>query len=119
MKKISSLTSPTDFKRVYQSGSTITNRFVVMRFVRRGDEPEKRVAFVAGKRLGGAVVRNRAKRLMREAMRRNIDKILPGYDIVFIARSSLKDRTYWEAEKGCLSALMAGGLIRKESSKTR
>ena len=47
-----------------------------MRFVRRGDEPEKRVAFVAGKRLGGAVVRNRAKRLMREALRRNIDKIL-------------------------------------------
>lgn len=113
MKKISSLTSPNDFRRVFQSGSTISNKYIVLRYLQRVDAGGNRVAFAAGKRFGNAVARNRAKRLLRESYRRNRDKIAPGYDIVIVARSSLKDRTYWEAEKGLLGVLAAGGLVKK------
>jgi ribonuclease P protein component len=56
--------------------------------VRRTDDrrgPQGRVAFIAGKRLGNAPKRNRAKRLMREAARR-AGAPWPGLDVAFIAR---------------------------------
>lgn len=49
-----------------------------------------RVAFVAGKKLGGAVVRNRSKRVMREAVRRTGGP-WPGYDVVLIARAGTRE----------------------------
>ncbi len=55
-----------------------------------------RVGFTATKKLGGAVVRNRCKRRMREAARRLLPLHgAPGYDYVFVARSSLQARA-WE-----------------------
>lgn len=115
MTRISSLTSPSDFKNVFRSGSTSSSKYVVVRYVDRDDRENTRMAFVAGKRLGKAVERNRAKRILRESGRRNRDKIAPGYDIVVIARPSLKSKSYWDAEKGLLKALTLGGLIKKES----
>ncbi len=113
MRRNSSLSSPTDFQRVFQSGQVISNKYVVLKYCSRPETAESRVAFVAGKKIGNAVVRNRAKRLLREVYQKHRDKITRGYDIVVIARYSLKDRTYWEAEKGLLNALIAGGLIKK------
>ena len=50
-----------------------------------GRGAEGRVAFVAGRRLGGAVQRNRSKRVLREAVRRS-GTSWPGYDVALIAR---------------------------------
>ena len=46
-----------------------------------------RCGFIAGKRLGKAVERNRARRRVREAVRLHYDKLAPGWDLVFILRS--------------------------------
>lgn len=51
-----------------------------------GRGPEGRVAFIAGKRLGGAVFRNRSKRVMREAVRRTGGP-WPGHDILLLANA--------------------------------
>ncbi len=48
---------------------------------------ESRAAVVAGRRIGGAVVRNRAKRLLREAVRR--EEIKAGWDVMLVARSAI------------------------------
>jgi len=117
MNRISSLTSQSDFEKVFQSGSKVSNKHIVVRYLGRDKSEESRVAFVTGKRIGKAVIRNRIKRLLRESYRRNINKVARGYDIVIIARSSLKDRTYWEIEESLLDVLKVSGLILKTSQQ--
>lgn len=63
-----------------------------------------RVAFIAGKKLGNAVWRNKAKRRMR-ALCRDLGGPFPGYDVVFLARQSINDRPYQELKKKTKNAL--------------
>ena len=46
-------------------------------------------AFVAGRRIGGAVLRNRARRILRAAWRVLEDKVEDGYDVVVVARAAI------------------------------
>lgn len=71
-----------------------------------GRGPSGRVAFVAGKKLGGAVTRNRSKRVMRETVRRTGGP-WPGHDVVLIARTGTR-----EASPAQLDAALAH-LLRK------
>jgi ribonuclease P protein component len=46
-------------------------------------------AFVAGRRIGGAVLRNRARRILRAAWRELEDRVEDGYDVVVVARAAI------------------------------
>lgn len=61
---------------------------------------EGRVAFIAGKKLGGAVWRNAAKRRMR-ALCRDMGGPWAGYDVIFLAKSSLTTASYSKVLKAC------------------
>jgi len=50
-----------------------------------------RIGFSVSRRVGGAVVRNRVKRRLREVIRRKLARIAPGYDLVIIARPGAAD----------------------------
>ena len=67
--------------------------------------PESRFGFTISKRIGNAVVRNRLKRQMREAVRGYAGLLAPGYDVVFIARKELRGAD-WGTIEGALSHLM-------------
>jgi ribonuclease P protein component len=91
------LKSATDFERVRRDGRSHAHPLVVL-IARRADlepgQPEgtaapTRVGFVAGKSVGTAVDRNRAKRLLREAMRACAGRLAAGWDVVLIARRPL------------------------------
>lgn len=69
---------------------------VVVQARPRDDQPLVRAGFTATKRVGGSVVRNRAKRRMREAARLLLPQLAqPGFDYVFIARGGVTTRP-WE-----------------------
>jgi ribonuclease P protein component len=60
---------------------------LVARIMRQtAEQPANRYAVIAGKRIGGAVERNRCKRLVREALRNLHPTLKQGYDIAIIAR---------------------------------
>jgi ribonuclease P protein component len=75
-----------EFQRVYERGVRIHGRHATV-FVLPTDRPIARLGIAATRKLGGAVVRNRAKRLVREVFRRN--KIAPGLDVVVVPRREL------------------------------
>jgi ribonuclease P protein component len=77
-----------EFQEIYQRGYRIRGRFSTIFVLDRGT-PNSRIGIVASKKLGGAVVRNRAKRLIREVFRRN--KIAAGFDVVVVPRRELLD----------------------------
>jgi ribonuclease P protein component len=62
--------------------------------------------------VGGAVKRNRAKRLLRAAMQTVIDSVTPGWDIVLIARPAVLASDSFEVREALLSLLRRAQLIR-------
>jgi ribonuclease P protein component len=75
-----------DFQQVYDRGARISGRLMTVFVLPRADA-QTRLGIAATRKLGGAVVRNRAKRLVREIFRQHANP--PGLDIVVVPRASL------------------------------
>lgn len=101
MKFSDSLKKNTDFRRVYNKGSSHANRLLVM-YVLPNDKEENRLGISVSKKVGNSVVRHHLTRLIRESYRLHEEMFQYGLDIVVIARVSAKNSTYHEIE----SALM-------------
>jgi ribonuclease P protein component len=74
------------------------------------DKDLVRVGVTAGRRFGGAVARVRARRLVKEAARPWLRKISGGWDLVFIARPSLRDASFHDVEWAVAQLLRRAGL---------
>ena len=85
------LTNPNDFKRVRRTGKSYAHPLIVLVASNNG-LLFSRFGFSAGRSIGNAVHRNRAKRRLRHLLREIHEQISPGWDLVLIAR------------KGCLRA---------------
>lgn len=76
-----------DFRALYYRGRSQVHPALVT-YVRKNRLGEPRVGITTGKKLGGAVVRSRCRRVIREAFRPSYPKV-GGWDIVFVARTRL------------------------------
>jgi ribonuclease P protein component len=103
------LSRSSDFQRIYRQGSSTASRFLVLYSFRRPAETGAegpRLGLSVSKKLGGAVVRNRVKRLLREAFRGCAGHLAEEYDLVLIARPQLLDLLARQSagEKGVVDA---------------
>lgn len=80
-------------------------------YVRPGEEGA-RAAFVCGRRVGRAVARNRARRLLREAWRVIAGPATEGCDVVFVARSGIHGATMAEVAADMVVLLSEAGVAR-------
>jgi len=104
------LTRSEDFKRVRRDGKSYAHPLVVL-IVQNNDQPRVRVGVAAGKSVGTAVIRNRAKRLLREAMRALIPSIALGSDLILIARPALASATLADTQLALLNLLQRAKIL--------
>ncbi len=101
-----------DFEHVFASGEFLPGRVLAVRFVERG-EGAARVGFAVGKRLDlRAVVRNRARRRLREAIRPVA--LRAGYDIVVLARRAVLTADFEAIQKDVRAVFGRAGLVEEE-----
>jgi ribonuclease P protein component len=99
-----------DFDRVYRKGKSAGDRYVVIFYGKNGRD-YSRHAFLASKKVGNSVERNRARRLMKESMR-TVEFSLPAvYDFIFIARNTINTAKCQQVQKSIRFALKRTGVV--------
>lgn len=105
-----------EFERVYREGRSHANRYLVLHsFPRPEDEGAPRLGVSVGRKLGGAVERNRVKRLLRDAFWASAEDLAAGHDFVIVARPDAGPLAEARGEQGVEEALrellMQAGLV--------
>lgn len=102
-----------DFSRIYSKGKSIGDRYIVL-FFKRNNLDYYRKAFLASKKVGNSVKRNRARRLMKESVRLLEFDLPKGYDYIFIARNTIDGKSYSEVSRSIKLALKRSGTLNEK-----
>ena len=89
-----------EYRLVYDSGTKLHGRHLML-FVMGTDRPETRAGITVSGKIGGACVRNRAKRRIREALKTEMSQQpdLTHKDMVFVAKGGIKDASFEDIQK--------------------
>lgn len=105
--------SRSDYLRIQNTGKKERGRYLVL-LTAHNDLPVSRFGITVSKRNRNAVRRNRIKRKIREVQRLNREHILPGNDIIVIARQMASMATFNQLETEYLSLARKAGLIERD-----
>lgn len=109
---MSRLKANSDFQRVRREGRSWSHPLIVL-IARANGLTESRLGIAAGKAVGGAVKRNRAKRRLRAAIRLAATTLSAGWDVVLVARPGLPDAD-WPEVVGAFTQLLKRAKILKD-----
>ena len=113
MLKNNVLRKDADFDNVYKRGRSVGERYVVVFYI-KNHRDINRTCFLASKKVGNSVRRNRARRLMRESYRLMKDRLPIGYDIIIIARNTIAGRSFSEVDRSIRRAFERANLLKEE-----
>ena len=101
-----------DFSRVRQQGERLVLGCLIANWLKLPAGSTPRLGVVTSGKIGNAVVRNRARRLMREAFRLHQKELTQPVDLVLVARHSINGKMFSGVEKDYLATLRRAGLIK-------
>jgi ribonuclease P protein component len=112
------LTRSAEFERVYRQGRSTANRYLVLYTFPNPATDQPRVGLSVSRRVGGAVQRNRVKRVLREAVAAAGEQLSSQGDIVVVARPDVLELVESEGLAGVQEAL-SDLLVRKQTASVR
>ncbi len=111
------MSKTSEFKRVFSEGRRIEGKNLIIFFL-KNDYDFNRLGIIVKKETGKAVVRNKIKRRLKEAGRLLNKKLLPGYDIIVLAKNNIREANYFEICYNLESLFYKGKLLlQKRNSK--
>lgn len=110
-----SLKKNRDFQKVYQTGKSKANKYLILYCLENGSE-RNRIGISASKKVGNSVVRHRMCRLIRESYRLNEGSLKAGYDFVCVVRPQGRDKNFHEIESALIHLMRLFGLLEEKDN---
>jgi len=102
-----------DFARLRRQGERLASGCLVGNWLKLEPGSRSRLGVITANSIGGAVARNRARRLLREAFRLHQYALLGAVDLVLVARASIVGKTFSDVEKDFLTMLRKARLLKQ------
>ncbi len=118
MKRAFRLTRSLDYKRVRLTGKSFAHPLLVLIVAPAFDDQEVKLGITAGRSVGNAVNRNRAKRRLRACVDRYLCRIQPGWDIIVIARQPLITASFDTIQTVFEKLLQKSKVLKEESTES-
>ncbi|BFH71695.1 ribonuclease P protein component [Paenibacillus dendritiformis] len=113
MQKKYRLRDRSDFSRVYRYGRSFANHQLVLYVFHRPQVERFRVGVSASKKIGNAVMRNRMRRMIKEIVRREADRIIDHVDLIFIVRKGATEMNYDQLTKSVQHVMRKGSVFKQ------
>jgi ribonuclease P protein component len=103
-----------DFARLRQNGERLAVGCLIANWHRLADGAAPKLGVVTSKKIGGAVIRNRARRLLRESFRLHQHEFVQPVELILVARHSIAGKSFAAVEKDYLAALHRARLLSNQ-----
>jgi len=101
-----------DFQKVIQKGKKAGEDFLILRSL-RNKLKRTRIGFVVSRKIAKkAVLRNKIKRRLREAVRPNLAKVKSGYDLIFFTKKGIEGKDFWQIKEAVSKLLQRAKLLK-------
>jgi len=110
-RKENRIKSKNAFQIVYKTGRSVVDSMSVM-YVLPNEEKNIKIGFAVGKKMGGAVTRNRVKRLMREVFRHRKAELKDSVQIIWVARKKLVEADIYTYDRIFMRLAKRAGLLK-------
>jgi ribonuclease P protein component len=112
LARASRLAQSRDFARVRQQGQRLVLGCLIANWNRLPDGASPKLGVVTSKKIGGAVQRSRARRLLRESFRQHQHEFAQPVELILVARNSIAGKKFADVEKDFLTALNRAKLLK-------
>ena len=112
LRRSSRLAQNRDFARVRQSGQRLVLGCLIANWNRLPEGAPPKLGVVTSKKIGGAIERSRARRLLRESFRLHQHELAEPVELVLVARNSIAGKNFAGVEKDFLAVLRRASLLK-------
>ncbi len=103
-----------EFQRAYRRGKVLSHPLLVTYYL-KGRRGRNRIGITTSRKIGGAVQRNRARRIILAAYRQLEGELTPGYELVFVARTKTTTVKSTDIYRVMRKQLLKAGMIREDA----